>query len=173
MSNIESNERVVLDPPESTIDEDWLEQEVGGDGRGGADCQDVPALAPADWSEPDECIDTEQVPVGLRAKALAEGNVPLSLALYGLLGLAFGILLVKSDFQVLPLAYARELELCFLDWCEARSIHADEDGVVHPEEAVVRGAVFVAGNLKRRRCLGEACRSGDQAGDQREREPAY
>lgn len=48
-------------------------------------------------AEPVECIDTEQVPPALREQALREGNTPASLVVYGLFGLLFGIVLVKSE----------------------------------------------------------------------------
>ncbi|HMB89276.1 MAG TPA: DUF6691 family protein [Rhodothermales bacterium] len=47
--------------------------------------------------EPVECLDTEQVVAPLKEKALREGNAPVSLLVYGLLGLFFGVLLVKSE----------------------------------------------------------------------------
>lgn len=78
--------------------------EVPGDGRAGAgpaeDCMDallvrVPEAALPD--APEDCLDVEQVPHALRAKALAEGNSVIGLLVYGLLGLLFGIVLVKSE----------------------------------------------------------------------------
>lgn len=47
--------------------------------------------------EPAECIDTEQVSAPLKEKALREGNTPGSLLVYGLIGLIFGVILVKSE----------------------------------------------------------------------------
>lgn len=48
-------------------------------------------------TEPDDCLDTEQVPPALREKALHEGNAPGSLVGYLLFGILFGIVLVKSE----------------------------------------------------------------------------
>ena len=47
--------------------------------------------------EPDECIDTEQVAPEDRRRALAEGNAPLALAIYGLLGAYLGLVFTKSQ----------------------------------------------------------------------------
>jgi len=47
--------------------------------------------------EPDECIDTEQVAPQNRRRALAEGNAPLALAIYGLLGAYLGLVFTKSQ----------------------------------------------------------------------------
>ena len=47
--------------------------------------------------EPDECIDTEQVAPEHRRRALAEGNAPLALAVYGLLGAYLGLVFTKSQ----------------------------------------------------------------------------
>lgn len=47
--------------------------------------------------EPAECLDTEQVVAPLKEKALREGNTPVSLFIYGLIGLVFGVILVKSE----------------------------------------------------------------------------
>ena len=47
--------------------------------------------------EPVECIDTEQVDPSDRERALREGNEPISLFVYGLMGLVFGLVLVKSE----------------------------------------------------------------------------
>jgi hypothetical protein len=44
-----------------------------------------------------ECLDTEQVPTLLRDKALREGNSPVSLAVYLLLGVYVGVLLTQSE----------------------------------------------------------------------------
>ncbi len=46
---------------------------------------------------PAECLDTEQVAAPYREKALREGNEPISLLVYLLLGTLFGIILVKSQ----------------------------------------------------------------------------
>jgi uncharacterized membrane protein YedE/YeeE len=46
---------------------------------------------------PAECLDTEQVEPGLRQRALAEGNAPLALAIYGLLGAFLGLVFTKSQ----------------------------------------------------------------------------
>lgn len=46
---------------------------------------------------PDDCLDTEQAPAPLRRQALAEGNAPLALAVYGLLGAALGLVFVQSQ----------------------------------------------------------------------------
>ena len=48
-------------------------------------------------AEPVECLDTEQVSPAEREKALRGGNTLLSLAVYGLLGLLFGVVLVQSQ----------------------------------------------------------------------------
>ena len=47
--------------------------------------------------EPDECIDTEQVAPEQRRRALAEGNAPLALAIYGLFGAYLGLVFTKSQ----------------------------------------------------------------------------
>jgi uncharacterized membrane protein YedE/YeeE len=54
---------------------------------------------PADvlTAEPDECIDTEQVAPEQRGQALAEGNRPLALAVYGLLGVYLGVVFTQSQ----------------------------------------------------------------------------
>ena len=54
-------------------------------------------VAPVQTTEPEECIDTEQVEAPLKEKALREGNAPLSLLVYGLLGASFGFVLVKAQ----------------------------------------------------------------------------
>jgi uncharacterized membrane protein YedE/YeeE len=46
---------------------------------------------------PSECLDVEQVPTGLRAQALAEGNAPVALLVYGLLGAFLGLVFTKSQ----------------------------------------------------------------------------
>ncbi len=48
-------------------------------------------------SLPDACDDVEQVPAALRARALAEGNAPVALAVYGLLGAYLGLVFTKSQ----------------------------------------------------------------------------
>jgi uncharacterized membrane protein YedE/YeeE len=52
---------------------------------------------PALTTEPDECIDTEQVAPEHRRRALAEGNAPLALLTYGLLGAFLGLVFAKSQ----------------------------------------------------------------------------
>ena len=47
--------------------------------------------------DPPECQDTEQVPLPLREQALREGNAPLSLFIYLVLGAVFGVVLVQSQ----------------------------------------------------------------------------
>lgn len=47
--------------------------------------------------EPAECADTEQVPAGLHRRALAEGNAPLALALYALVGVYLGVVFTRSQ----------------------------------------------------------------------------
>ncbi|PAP78598.1 transporter [Rubrivirga marina] len=44
-----------------------------------------------------ECLDTEQVAPALRPRALAEGNAPLALAVYGLLGAALGLVFTQAQ----------------------------------------------------------------------------
>jgi uncharacterized protein len=46
---------------------------------------------------PDECFDTEQVDEALKPKALREGNRPLALLGYGLIGVFLGVLFVQSQ----------------------------------------------------------------------------
>jgi uncharacterized membrane protein YedE/YeeE len=48
-------------------------------------------------AEPVECIDIEQVAPPLRARALAEGNTPLALAVYALMGVFLGLLFARSQ----------------------------------------------------------------------------
>lgn len=48
-------------------------------------------------ADPTECLDVEQVAPADREKALNEGNTPRSLLVYGLLGLLFGFVLVRSE----------------------------------------------------------------------------
>ncbi len=47
--------------------------------------------------EPDECIDVEQVVPEFRARALAEGNGPLALVVYALLGGVLGVVFTKGE----------------------------------------------------------------------------
>ncbi len=46
---------------------------------------------------PAECIDTEQVVPEFRARALAEGNEPLALVVYGILGALLGVVFTKGE----------------------------------------------------------------------------
>lgn len=59
------------------------------------DCLDVEQVGLP--TEPDECIDVEQVEAPLRARALREGNAPLALLGYLLLGVYFGVVLVEAQ----------------------------------------------------------------------------
>jgi len=72
------------------------------------DCLDVPAVSPdapvparpdEDLAavEPSECFDTEQVSAGLHRRALAEGNAPLALALYALVGVYLGVVFTRAQ----------------------------------------------------------------------------
>lgn len=54
-------------------------------------------LTPELTPEPVECVDTEQVPGPLRAEGRAAGHAPWALALYLVLGVGFGALLVESQ----------------------------------------------------------------------------
>lgn len=57
-----------------------------------------PARAAAVPSPPDfECLDTEQVAPGVQEKALTEGNRPLALLVYGLIGAYLGFVFVQSE----------------------------------------------------------------------------
>lgn len=47
--------------------------------------------------EPVECADVEQVEPAFRDRALAEGNAPLALFIYGLLGAALGLVFTQSQ----------------------------------------------------------------------------
>lgn len=58
---------------------------------------DVPAHRALHVELPDECADVEQVPENLRDRALAEGNAPLALAVYGLLGVFLGVVFTQSQ----------------------------------------------------------------------------
>ncbi len=70
------------------------------------DCLDAEQVAPVPPATPvraphvdlpDACIDTEQVPVGLRDRAIAEGNAPLALAVYALFGVYLGVVFTRSQ----------------------------------------------------------------------------
>lgn len=69
------------------------------------DCVDAPqipdsapqAVAAPHVELPIECADIEQVPDAYRDQALAEGNAPLALAVYGLLGAGLGVVFTKSQ----------------------------------------------------------------------------
>lgn len=54
-------------------------------------------ISSAGASAPAECVDTEQVPAALRARALAEGNTPAMLAVYGALGAALGLVFTQAQ----------------------------------------------------------------------------
>lgn len=58
------------------------------------DSQEPEVLAELD---PLECVDTEQVPEAYKEKAYDEANAPGSLLVYGLFGVLFGLILVKSE----------------------------------------------------------------------------
>ena len=58
---------------------------------------DVEGGAPPHTELPDACDDTEQVPADLRDRALAEGNAPLALLVYGLLGAFLGLVFTKGQ----------------------------------------------------------------------------
>jgi uncharacterized protein len=74
-----------------------------GDGAPAEDCLDTEQvdLAPGTpdplYASDFECIDTEQVAPGDREKALAEGNRPLALLVYGLIGAYLGVVFVQSE----------------------------------------------------------------------------
>lgn len=53
--------------------------------------------APPHVELPDECVDVEQVPESLRDRAIAEGNAPLALVVYGLLGAYLGVVFTRSQ----------------------------------------------------------------------------
>ncbi|MEX2527050.1 MAG: DUF6691 family protein [Gemmatimonadota bacterium] len=66
------------------------------------DCLDVEQVAPPvtedAFDPPDfECLDVEQVTPDTRAKALREGNEPLALVAYLLLGAWLGVLFIQSE----------------------------------------------------------------------------
>jgi uncharacterized membrane protein YedE/YeeE len=76
------------------------------DDAGAADCVDTPQLSPSPLAPeapaphtdlPEGCVDVEQVPEDLRDRALAEGNEPLALAMYGLLGVGLGVVFTQSQ----------------------------------------------------------------------------
>ena len=52
---------------------------------------------PAEASANFECLDAEQVPAPLRAKALGEGNAPGALLIYLALGVYLGVVFVRSE----------------------------------------------------------------------------
>jgi uncharacterized protein len=76
---------------------------LASDGAPAEDCLDTEqvALAPPATDPlyaPDfECIDTEQVAPADREKALSEGNRPLALLVYGLIGAYLGVVFVQSE----------------------------------------------------------------------------
>lgn len=62
--------------------------------------QDEAFVLPPHVETPDECLDVEQVPAGLRDRAIAEGNAPAALFVYfvyGLLGAALGLVFTKAQ----------------------------------------------------------------------------
>ncbi len=59
-------------------------------------CTDTPPYQQGDGL-PDDCIDTEQVASDVQDRVLAEGSAPLSLAIYGLLGVGVGIVFTQSQ----------------------------------------------------------------------------
>lgn len=68
--------------------------------RPAEDCLDTDQTAshPAASGPPDfECMDTEQVDPADRDKALAEGNRPLALLVYALIGMYLGVVFVQSE----------------------------------------------------------------------------
>jgi uncharacterized membrane protein YedE/YeeE len=54
-------------------------------------------VAPPLPDAPDACLDQEQVTPELQDQALAEGNLPLSLLVYGLLGAALGVVFTQAQ----------------------------------------------------------------------------
>jgi uncharacterized protein len=75
-----------------------------GDGAVADDCLDTeqidvtPLADPSTAEAPDfECMDVEQVPAAVREKALAEGNRPLALLVYALIGVYLGVVFVQSE----------------------------------------------------------------------------
>lgn len=50
-----------------------------------------------DGAAPAECLASEQVPTSLQARALAEGNAPFALAVYGLLGAFLGLVFTQAQ----------------------------------------------------------------------------
>ncbi len=71
------------------------------------DCVDAPQVAqpaaeaapavPVHVEPPEACADVEQVPAAHRDRALAEGNAPLALLVYGLLGAGLGLVFTQSQ----------------------------------------------------------------------------
>ena len=59
----------------------------------------TPTLAPPRPGGPAnfECLDTEQVPVALREQAVREGNAPLALLGYLVIGVYLGVVFVQSE----------------------------------------------------------------------------
>ena len=57
----------------------------------------MPPVAAPHVDIPAECVDVENVPEALRDQAIAEGNLPISLAVYGLLGAGLGLVFTKSQ----------------------------------------------------------------------------
>ncbi len=53
--------------------------------------------SPAESLPGGECIDTEQVPAGLREQAVREGNAPISLLVYAAIGVYMGFIFVQSE----------------------------------------------------------------------------
>ncbi|MCH7637846.1 MAG: hypothetical protein IH855_00030 [Bacteroidetes bacterium] len=58
---------------------------------------DTLSLSDHGGGAPAECLDTEQVVPGFGGKALAEGNVPLALLTYALIGVYVGVVFTKSQ----------------------------------------------------------------------------
>ena len=71
---------------------------------------DYVITAPPHVDLPDECVDVEQVPAGLRDRALAEGNAPLALVIYGLMGAGLGLVFTKSQVEGYIALKMEELE---------------------------------------------------------------
>ncbi|MGB3544802.1 hypothetical protein, partial [Rubrivirga sp.] len=65
-----------------------------GDGVSHGHAARTPVLSPI---SPAECLDREQVPPPLRNQALDEGNKPLALFTYGLLGAGLGLVFTQSQ----------------------------------------------------------------------------
>lgn len=74
-------------------------------GAAPADCTDTAQVteAPAETAPaphvdlPEGCVDVEQVTPALRDRALAEGNAPVALLVYGALGAFLGLVFTKSQ----------------------------------------------------------------------------